>query len=212
MSLHPGPVPFHSFVKYVVTARSPFDQIVSIVHHVETSNASFLKAWGLDDPVHGQVARLGSVEKIVALMACEEFPVGLWDFYNNAWDLRKKPNVFLQHFADLKNDLMQGIRRLSKFLEHELTVAELEKVHTHCTFDWMKQHEDQFNASKIGLCTPDGELIEPIHPTGIIREGAIGAHIHVLSDEQRAIVLAVARKNIKESACLEWIFNGGETG
>ena len=97
-----------------------------------------------------------------------------------AWSLRKNPNVLLMHFADMKRNLPHEVDRMAKFLGKELTAEERQRVSTHTTFQWMKEHESLFNADMIGFRKPD-------------RKGKVGEHAAVVADAQRACMFERAK-------------------
>lgn len=206
-SIFPGPVPFQEKVLYVITARCPFDMVVSLYHHVMSSSDDFLSAWGLDGE-GGLKDRLGSVEKIVVALEKQQFPKGLWDFYNNAWKYKDYKNVHIQHFSSLKSDLSGSIKTLSNFLGVELSDTELDAVSTVSSFSWMKDHADKFNASTIGLFSEDFKsLIHAVHPTEIIRSGGVN-YANEISDDQKRRIFESASLAIPNKECLHWIFTG----
>lgn len=205
-SIAPGPVPFDERIKYVITARCPFDMVVSLYHHVMSSNDDFLHGWGLDGE-GGLKDRLGSVEKIVQGIEQQLFPKDLWEFYIRAWKLKSNKNILLQHFSDMKRNLKGAIEDLDKFFGTNLTQKELENVCEVSSFNWMKAHSEKFNASTIGLFSKEFHLIHPVHPTEIIRYGGVN-YSEEISEEQRERIFSCASKIIDDKECLSWVFNG----
>ena len=66
-----------------------------------------------------------------------------WPFWENVrswWSVRDLPNVYLTHFAALKDDTAGEIRRLAGFLEIPLDDRRLPQIVRHCSFDYMKRH------------------------------------------------------------------------
>ena len=55
------------------------------------------------------------------------------------WPYRSDPNVLLMHYSDVRRDLKGWVSKLAKFLEVELTRAELDTVTERCSIEHMKK-------------------------------------------------------------------------
>jgi hypothetical protein len=147
------------------------------------------------------------VNDAVNLLVEGKFPPLLWHFYNAAWRHRHQPNVHLQHFTELKKNPARSVLELAHFLGKELGPQDLEKVLKHCSFEWMKEHEDKFNITTIGFRGTDGSLITPLEPKVMLRSGRVGEHEGVLTHEQRRRIYESARACIEDPECLQWLFH-----
>src|SRR5262249_35866874 len=70
----------------------------------------------------------------------------LWRYARACWDARKRPNVLLVHFNNLKADLGGEIRRVAAYLGIPIDDAAWPAILEHCGFDYMQEA-----ASKIDL-------------------------------------------------------------
>jgi aryl sulfotransferase len=125
-----------------------------------------------------------------------------WPFWENTatwWALRRRPNVKLVHFANLKADLEGEMRKIAEFLEVELSHAEWARAVRHCTFDWMKA-----NAPKVAPL--GGDPWEGGADT-FINKGVNGRWRDVLSPQESA---AYERRAVAElgPACARWLATG----
>ena len=62
----------------------------------------------------------------------------LWDNVRSWWTLRDLPNVYLLHFANLKSDMPEEIRRLADYLDIPINEDKWDDILLHCSFDYMK--------------------------------------------------------------------------
>jgi aryl sulfotransferase len=199
-----GPLPFQSDVKYIFTGRNPYDMILSLAHFFQVHNDEFFECWKIDAK-----SFFDGNESTVQTLERDEFPYHLFQSYAAAWDLRHKPNVLLLHFTDLKKDLSGQIRRTEKFLDKSLTEDEFGVVLEHCSFRWMKDHENQFNVTSLGYRKADGSIVALLEPSAILRKGAVGEHNEGLSAEHRQRVENVMRSVIgPNEELIQWILNG----
>ena len=66
-----------------------------------------------------------------------------WPFWENIrswWAIRHLPNVHFVHFANLKNNMAEEIRRIATFLEIPIDEAQWTDILCHCSFEYMKTH------------------------------------------------------------------------
>lgn len=71
------------------------------------------------------------------------FVVNFAPFWNHVlpfWKRRKDPNILFLKYEELKADLPAAIRKTAKFLEKELTEAQIEKLAAHLSFESMKNN------------------------------------------------------------------------
>lgn len=77
---------------------------------------------------------------------CEQFLSGsvnfapFWNHVLPFWKRRKDPNVLFLKYEELKADLPAAIRKTAKFLEKDLTEAQIEKLAAHLSFESMKNN------------------------------------------------------------------------
>jgi hypothetical protein len=194
----------HPEVKYVFVYRNPYDMVLSMAPFFRSHTDEFFAAWGLTDLKQ----KMGTNEQVLTAVEAGAFPPFLFEGFKVAWALRKLPNVLLLHFTDLKNNLPREVDRLVKFLGKELTAEQRALICERGTFQWMKQHEDQFSAKVIGFRKPDGTLIPALQPASVLRKGEVGENVTALTDEQRGRILNRVKQVIDDPELLSYIFDG----
>ncbi|WP_422365480.1 sulfotransferase domain-containing protein [Pelagibius sp.] len=128
-----------------------------------------------------------------------------WSFWENVrtwWAIRDLPNVLFVHFADLKADMSDEIRRIADFLEIPIETAPWDDILEHCSFDYMKAHAE--------ACVPmRGALWEGGAQT-FLHSGANGRWHDVLSTEVSA---AYEQKAVAElgADCAAWLQGGRQS-
>ena len=125
-----------------------------------------------------------------------------WPFWQNIqswWAIREMPNVYLLHFANLKSDMPEAIRRLAEFLNIPINEEKWDDILTHCSFDYMKA-----NASKsvpLGGAFWDGGARTFIH------KGTNGRWRDVLSADEIAKYERRAMEELGKE-CARWLATG----
>ncbi|XP_070538808.1 sulfotransferase 6B1-like isoform X1 [Ptychodera flava] len=72
-----------------------------------------------------------------------DIPFGSYaDFVNLWYDVSKKANVLNLLYEDLKKDLKGGVEVIAKYLEVDLSEAEVTTIAERCTFDAMKNERE----------------------------------------------------------------------
>jgi aryl sulfotransferase len=138
---------FSEKAKYIYIGRDGRDVLWSLFNHHSTANDSWYEALN-DTP-----GRVGPPIERPTSSISEYFHEWLnndgypwWPFWENVrswWEIRQLPNVHFVHFANLKNNMPQEIRRIAAFLEIPIDESKWESILLHCSFDYMKA-----NASK----------------------------------------------------------------
>jgi aryl sulfotransferase len=138
---------FSEKAKYIYIGRDGRDVLWSLFNHHSTANDSWYEALN-DTP-----GRVGPPIERPTSSISEYFHEWLnndgypwWPFWENVrswWEIRQLPNVHFVHFANLKNNMPQEIRRIAAFLEIPIDESKWEWILLHCSFDYMKA-----NASK----------------------------------------------------------------
>ena len=138
---------FSEKAKYIYIGRDGRDVLWSLFNHHSTANDSWYEALN-DTP-----GRVGPPIERPTSSISEYFHEWLnndgypwWPFWENVrswWEIRQLPNVHFVHFANLKNNMPQEIRRIAAFLEIPIDESKWELILLHCSFDYMKA-----NASK----------------------------------------------------------------
>lgn len=127
-----------------------------------------------------------------------------WPFWENVrgwWAIRELPNVMLVHFASLKRDLPEEIRRIAAFLEITIDESKWDAITRHCSFEWMKK-----NASKTA---PAGGAFWDAGAETFINKGVNGRWAQTLSADEIATYEARAVEQLG-AACAHWLATGNE--
>jgi hypothetical protein len=122
--------PYNSAAKYIYVARHPVSCFASIVDF----NRSMV------GPL------LPTPDKMAAWFTSDRMYWRPWPEHVNGWWewSQSRSNVLFVHFEEMKRDLAGVIDRVAAFLGVPLTAEERRLVESHCTFEYMKLHEDWF--------------------------------------------------------------------
>jgi len=92
------------------------------------------------------------------------------------WNQRKRPNVLILSFKNLKQDLPGNVEKIARFLCIDASPELLDTVHRLSSFDYMKSVDSRFHM---------GQMVAWFPPGTMIRTGAQGGSSELLSLEQR---------------------------
>lgn len=122
--------PYSPDAKFIYVARHPVSCFASIVDFNRSMVGPFL-------PLTDQMAAWFTSDR----MYWRPWP----EHVNGWWEWSQtRSNVLFVHFEEMKRDLAAVIDRVAGFLGLTLTGDERRLVESHCTFQYMKQHEDWF--------------------------------------------------------------------
>jgi len=138
---------FSDRAKYIYIGRDGRDILWSLHHHHTKANAVWYAG------LNKTPGRIGPpIEKPPASIKqyyhdwLDRDGHPLWPFWENVrswWAIRNLPNVFMIHFANLKQDMPGQISKIAQFLDISIDENKREPILLHCSFDYMK-----FNAPK----------------------------------------------------------------
>ncbi|KAG7158741.1 Sulfotransferase 1C4-like 4 [Homarus americanus] len=110
--------------KAVYMARNPKDAVVSFFHHSRIFKNHDFK---------------GTFEEFVQYFLDDDCVYGpYWLHLKEAWKQRKNPNLHFMFFEDLKNNNMEELKKLDKFLGTNLSQEQLDNVAHYTSFAEMK--------------------------------------------------------------------------
>jgi hypothetical protein len=121
-----------------------------------------------------------------------------FDFVRTFWPHRDEPHVLWLRYEDLQADLRGEAQRLARFLELDVSTADLERVLPLVSMTQMQAREDR---GSIGAM-PWRE------GSRFFREGAVGKNRARLSSEQEARIVERARSEF-EPACFDFVMSQG---
>lgn len=122
--------PFDACARYIYVARHPVSCFASIVDFNRTLVGPLLP------PV-----------PVLADWFCSDRMYWLpWPRHVDGWwrRSRESANVLFVHFEAMKRDFPAVRDEVARFLGCELTAEEKRRIDEHCTFDYMKRHEESF--------------------------------------------------------------------
>lgn len=153
--------------KVIYVARNPKDVYVSLYHHLVD-----MGDYEGDFPVF--------MESILN----NEMIYGLyWDHIREAWDLRDNKNLHFMFYEDLKNHGIRELRKVSDFLNLDLTDDHLMKVAEHINFNTMKARYSKETVN------------DPLRRAFFLRKGQTGDWKNIASPELDARMNAWIKDN-----------------
>jgi len=191
-------LPFLNHVKYVVVVRNGFDALASMIPFT-ASMPDFLDMWKVP---FGPEQCLG--------MWANENPYSGVTFLKNWWPHRFAPNVFMVHYAELKANLPDLLRRLAKFLEIEVAEDRWAAITEYTSFDWMSKHGRKFEFPDVFKDIPNpphGRRLKMINDGCMVRKGVHGEGTK-LQQEMIDTFDKFARSQLT-TAQYNWYMNGG---
>ena len=133
---------FSPQAKYLYIGRDGRDVVWSLYNHHSNANELWYEALNLTPGLVGNPIEPppGSIRQYFHdWLEMDGHP--FWPFWENVrswWEIRDLPNVLLIHFANLKADMPQEIRRIASFLDIPIDAVEWKAIVEHCSFDYMK--------------------------------------------------------------------------
>jgi len=144
-------LPFYEEVKYVHVARDGRDACMSLHNHVTGFSAdgfAMLDEISLNDPKFGTpYPRYGDDAGAFFRFWIDGDPehegdLGFFGLERSFWSERRRPNVLLVHYNDLKTDRAGEMRRIAEFLEIEIAEALWPRLVEAASFESMKRDGD----------------------------------------------------------------------
>jgi len=195
---------FSEKAKYIYVARDGRDVVWSLYnHHVNANNAWY-------DAINNTPGRVGppiGQPESEPSAYFENWLVNdgapFWSFWESVltwWEAKHLPNVMLIHFADLKANTEDQIRKIADFLDIQINEDTINDIVKHCSFDYMKAHADQ--SAPLGGAFWEGGAKTFIH------KGLNGRWKDVMPNElsKRYEQTAIAQLG---DTCSNWLKNGG---
>jgi hypothetical protein len=201
-------IPFFDEVSYVVCARDPRDASLSMIDHfANLSEASMKEAReraGLpaDFKLPDQPNEFFRMTLSVGDQpwTWDGFPVGsVLYFLDSYLRFRALPNIFFLHYADLRADCEQEMRRLAAFLGIAVNEATWPRLVEGASFEAMKSHA--------GETAPGAHLGEWTKDSDFFRKARMGEWRDVLSPESRAFFDSIMEIRFSPKA-RAWIESG----
>jgi aryl sulfotransferase len=194
---------FSPEAKYIYAARDGRDVLLSWYHH----HASFSQeAYDMINNTPGLVGP--TLERPTADIRAyfhewldrDGFPVwSFWQHVQSWWDIRELDNVLLVHFASLKQDLAQEMRRIAEFLGIEVDAELWPSMVHHCTFEHMKRNAEALSPM-LGAVFDGGAQ-------SFVNKGTNGRWRDVLTSADIEKYERIANANLTPD-CARWLATG----
>jgi aryl sulfotransferase len=176
-------IPLDPRATYVVVARHPLDQAVSLYHQGDNIDRERLAAL-TGSPARPRAARPDLHDWLVSWTTADTSPqeqmdslVGVLHHVRDAWARRDRPNVVLVHYADLLADLDGEMRRLARRLDLTVPDERWPVLVDAATFARMRDRADQVTPNALGVLKDN---------RAFFRRGSSGAGREVLTEDELA--------------------------
>lgn len=193
---------FSPAVKYIYIGRDGRDVVWSLYNHHTMANARWYEVINdTPDLVGPPIGKPPASIRQYFLEWLDDDGYPFWSFWENIgswWEIRNLANVMLLHFAQLKKDMPEQIRRIAKFLDIAIDEARWPAVLEHCSFDYMKVHTE---AVPLGGTLWEGGAQTFIH------SGKNARWRDVLTPDDNRRYEEMARAKLGE-ACAHWLATG----
>jgi len=156
-------LPDSNEARYIAVIRDPKDIFVSNYHFIR-------------DGVYGRA--MPTVDTWFELFLSPNFPLGGSWAVNTAgyWAQRKRPNVLIASFKEMKRDLRGAVLKVADFLNIKVPDAVIDEVCRRSSFEYMKAIDRKFAM---------GKMIAWRDPGVMIRKGSQGGSSEMLSPERQ---------------------------
>jgi hypothetical protein len=167
-------IPYSETAHYIAVIRDPKDVLVSNYHFARAMMGPAMP----------------KADTWFRMFLSEGFPIGGSWAVNTAgyWAERHRPNVMIASFKAMKQDLLGSIRSVARFLGVDSSDCVIEQVRGKSTFEYMRQHDDQFHVWNV----------IPWHsPMTMIRKGSHGGSSELLTKDQQKQIDDYFRAELK---------------
>lgn len=194
---------FSPKAKYIFIGRDGRDVVWSLYHHHAMANNKWYKAFN-ETPgrVGPPIKPPGPSVKQYYHDWLDKDGFPFWSFWENLkswWEIRNLPNVYLIHFANLKEYLPEQISLLAAFLNIPIDESKWESILEHCSFEYMKQHSTK--------SVPLGGAFWEGGSQTFIHKGTNGRWREVLSGEESGKYEHLALQKLGEHGAF-WLATG----
>lgn len=207
-------LPFHDDVRYIHAARDGRDAFMSMHNHFtgfSQGMLTLLDRIGLDDPAIGRTYPRPSADPaaffrswmtrgVVQGQADGEPGPSFFHLEASYWSERKRPNVLLVHFNDLKADLPGEMRRIAAFLGIEVREEAWPELEAAAGFEAMRAAGGELMPQTRAMFAEGG-------PDRFFHKGTNGRWHDVLTDADQALYAARVREKFSPGLAA-WIEGG----
>jgi aryl sulfotransferase len=201
-------LPFYDEVKYVHVARDGRDACMSLHNHVRnftTEGLAMLDAISLADPKYGTpYPRFGDDAGAFFRDWLDggmdhDGDLGFFGLERSFWTERRRPNVLLVHYNDLKADRAGEMKRIAEFLDVEISDALWPRLVEAASFESMKRDGDAL--------LPMAHFLWEGGPSRFLHKGSNGRWRDCVAAEDLARYDAIAAREFTPSLA-RWVEHG----
>jgi hypothetical protein len=184
----------HPDARYIYMVRRPADACVSFFHHLTHQAA--------DDG-----GFTGTFDQFVDEWTGGRGLFGSWSAHLKSWlgqdgqgAAAADPRVLVISYEELRADLRTQIRRVNEHCRFRLSIERLDALLPRFTFEWMREHEAQFNPRSVSWVPApaaafEGSSVVPEAEFHFIRAGRVGdGQAAFMSAERKAAMSAMAER------------------
>ena len=165
-------------VKIINVIRNPKDTIVSYYHHYKNDPSTGLFTGSFND--FFQLAKNGKV--------CWG---DIFDHYDGWYNfLKKRESSLILKYEDMKKDLARNVKKISSFLNYDLSEEALDAIVEKATFKNMKK-DPKLNQKG------DAESAEDDEKFANLRKGVVGDWENYFSEEQSQFIDAKCNEHLE---------------
>lgn len=204
-------LPFFDEVQYVMVGRDPRDVFMSLVNHYSNHTPEFFAM--LNDspgrvgdpfpPYGGDIHALWDRWISTGWFEWERDGWPYWSHLHHAetwWAARRRPNVRLIHYADLRRDLEGEMRKLAAWLDIEVAEDRWPQVVHACEFETVKANAEKLLGEGPNMAWKGGAQT-------FIHQGKNGRWQGVLTAAELAQYEAAMQRLPPD--CARWLEDGG---
>lgn len=188
-------------VKYIVVFRNPEEAIVSFRPFLEQHSDEWFDLWQMPRRAMCRPDFQSFYSEIIDSRGMQG---AFFGFLKAWWPFREEKNVLFIHFSDMKRDHQASIRKIAKFLGVEPTADQWSAILEYTSFQWMKRHEDKFEARTAGKV--------PILKSGaMIRRGEAGnAQSDGMTGDISRHLREAGDRICPDTTAVNWFYQGGD--
>jgi hypothetical protein len=194
-------------VKFIAMVRDGQDVVRSIFPFFAGHKPGFKRMWGDFPPTYPD--HMTCLKDFLPGGTLEHLYFG---YVKEWWPFRHDPNVLLLHYADASKDLASTVSKIAKFLDVELSEAELAEVVRRSDIKHMKTIAHKFDYVQWagdGTTVMCGKSGCPGVDGSLIRSGKVGEGKDFFTAEMKQMWDAAVQSELTDPELRRWAAEGG---
>lgn len=187
-------------VRYIVVFRNPEESLVSFRPFLGQHTDAWFDLWQMPKE---EMTRDNFPDFYNEIVNPRGMQGMLFGFLAAWWPLRHESNVLFMHYNEMKQDQRGSLQKIAGFLDIEPSPTDWPKILEYTSFDWMKRHEEKFEAHSVPPV--------PILQSGaMIRKGQAGqSRAEGMTEEIAAHLREVGSTICPIPEAVDWFYTGG---